>query len=321
MPAFSSTTSASNSKSARSPPPAASPGRRNDPRSSRCASPVLRSWSPSPPCLSPHRRADRRAGAGAATTDSTSSRRVTRTWLRAAKLRSASNSAPAARTTCVRAAAACAAAASSSTVLPTPASPTVGAHRPGQPTRQRTSEGTRPSGPFRSAALPSPIGEDHHRPQWDLPTTPNSPTLRQCLAWLDLRGLSVLSMGQIPGPPRPKAGARRAEAGRRLRAAGGTGRGNSDGGVGDRVGRARQMITRNRGYVRRARRRSFQLSFHQVLLGPTGAHWLDDPPDLSCKASTRQHTVDDPRLSCNRLLGRIPGICTTRTRRGSLVPP
>jgi hypothetical protein len=133
--------------------------------------------------------------------------------------------------------------------LPTPASPTVGAHRPGQPTRQRTSERTRPSGPFRSAALPSPIGENHDRPQWDLPTTPNSPTLRQCLAWLDLRGLSVLSMGQIPGPPRPKAGARRAEAGRRLRAAGGTGRGNSDGGVGDRVGRARQMITRNRGYV------------------------------------------------------------------------
>jgi hypothetical protein len=219
MPAFSSTTSASNSKSARSPPPAASPGRRNDPRSSRCASPVLRSWSPSPPCLSPRRRADGRAGAGAATTDSTSSRRVTRTWLRAAKLRSASNSAPAARTTCVRAAAACAAAASSSTDPGIPRQ--VGAHRPGQPTRQRTSEGTRPPGPFRSAALPSPIGENHHRPQ----------------------------MGQVPGPPRPKAGARRAEAGRRLRAAGGTGRGNSDGGVSDRVGRARQMITRNRGYV------------------------------------------------------------------------
>jgi hypothetical protein len=26
---------------------------------------------------------------------------------------------------------------------------------------------------------------------------------------------------------------------------------------------------------------SFRLSFHQALLGPTGAHWLDDPPDLS----------------------------------------
>jgi hypothetical protein len=32
---------------------------------------------------------------------------------------------------------------------------------------------------------------------------------------------------------------------------------------------------------------SFRLSFHQALLGPTGAHWLDDPPDLSCKDSTR----------------------------------
>ena len=27
---------------------------------------------------------------------------------------------------------------------------------------------------------------------------------------------------------------------------------------------------------------SFRLSFHQPLLGPTGAHWLDDPPDVTC---------------------------------------
>ena len=66
---------------------------------------------------------------------------------------------------------------------------------------------------------------------------------------------------------------------------------------------------------------SFHLSFHLGLLQPTGAHWLDDPPDLTCKDSTRQHSVDDSRLSCNRLLGRIPGICPTRTRRGSRVPP
>ena len=47
---------------------------------------------------------------------------------------------------------------------------------------------------------------------------------------------------------------------------------------------------------------SFCLSFHQALPGPTGAHWLDDPPDLSCKDSTRQHPVDNPLLSCNPLL-------------------
>lgn len=36
---------------------------------------------------------------------------------------------------------------------------------------------------------------------------------------------------------------------------------------------------------------SFRLSFHLALLGPTGAYWLDDPPDLSCKETTRQHAV------------------------------
>ena len=41
---------------------------------------------------------------------------------------------------------------------------------------------------------------------------------------------------------------------------------------------------------------SFSLSFHQALLGPTGAYWLDDPPYLSCKESTRQYAVDDPLL-------------------------
>ena len=46
---------------------------------------------------------------------------------------------------------------------------------------------------------------------------------------------------------------------------------------------------------------SFSLSFHQALLGPSGAHWLDDPPDLSCLDSTRQHALDDPLLSCNPL--------------------
>jgi hypothetical protein len=49
---------------------------------------------------------------------------------------------------------------------------------------------------------------------------------------------------------------------------------------------------------------SFRLSFHQPLLGPTGAHWLDGRPDVSCKDSTRQHAVDDALLSCNPLLAR-----------------
>ena len=43
---------------------------------------------------------------------------------------------------------------------------------------------------------------------------------------------------------------------------------------------------------------SFCLSFHLALLGPSGAHWLDDPPDLSCQDSPCQYAVDDSRLSC-----------------------
>jgi hypothetical protein len=41
---------------------------------------------------------------------------------------------------------------------------------------------------------------------------------------------------------------------------------------------------------------SFPLSFHLALLDGSGAHWLDDPSDLSCKHDTRQHAVDDPLL-------------------------
>jgi hypothetical protein len=48
---------------------------------------------------------------------------------------------------------------------------------------------------------------------------------------------------------------------------------------------------------------SFRLSFHLPLLGPTGAHWLDDPPDLSCQESTRQYAVDDDQLSCKQQVG------------------
>ena len=48
---------------------------------------------------------------------------------------------------------------------------------------------------------------------------------------------------------------------------------------------------------------SFRLSFHQPLLSPTGAHWLDDPPELSSRDSTHQYAVDDPLLSCNQQVG------------------
>ena len=49
------------------------------------------------------------------------------------------------------------------------------------------------------------------------------------------------------------------------------------------------------------RRRSFRLSFPRALLGPTGAYWLDDPSDLTCKDRTQQYVVDDPLLSCKQV--------------------
>jgi hypothetical protein len=39
--------------------------------------------------------------------------------------------------------------------------------------------------------------------------------------------------------------------------------------------------------------RAVSQSFHPALPGPTGACWLDDPPDLSCKERTRRHAMDD----------------------------
>jgi hypothetical protein len=45
------------------------------------------------------------------------------------------------------------------------------------------------------------------------------------------------------------------------------------------------------------------LSFHQALLSPIGAHWLDGPPDLTCKDSTDQYAVDDPLLACTQQVG------------------
>ena len=51
------------------------------------------------------------------------------------------------------------------------------------------------------------------------------------------------------------------------------------------------------------RRLSFRLSFHLPLLRPTGAHWLDDSSDLTCKHSIQHYSVDDPRLSCKQQVG------------------
>ena len=62
-------------------------------------------------------------------------------------------------------------------------------------------------------------------------------------------------------------------------------------------------------------RLSFRLSFHQALLGPTGAHWLDDLSDLSCKDSTRQHPVDDPLLSCKQQVGGSSPPASSQNRR------
>jgi hypothetical protein len=43
---------------------------------------------------------------------------------------------------------------------------------------------------------------------------------------------------------------------------------------------------------------SFRLSFHLALLSPTGAHWLDDPSDVSCKDGMWEYAVDGSRRSC-----------------------
>jgi hypothetical protein len=48
---------------------------------------------------------------------------------------------------------------------------------------------------------------------------------------------------------------------------------------------------------------SFQLSFHLAPLGATGAHWLDDPPDVGCQDGTRQYAVDATLLSCKQQVG------------------
>ena len=48
---------------------------------------------------------------------------------------------------------------------------------------------------------------------------------------------------------------------------------------------------------------SFWLSFHPGLLSLTGAYWLDDTPDLSCKDGIRQYPADGSPLSCKQQVG------------------
>jgi hypothetical protein len=55
---------------------------------------------------------------------------------------------------------------------------------------------------------------------------------------------------------------------------------------------------------------SFRLSFRQALLGPTRAHSLDDPPDLSSKDDTRAHGSDGGVATHNRsVAGSRRSIC------------
>jgi hypothetical protein len=57
------------------------------------------------------------------------------------------------------------------------------------------------------------------------------------------------------------------------------------------------------------------MSFHPALLGPTGGHWLDDPPDVSSVDSTRQYGVDDARLSCKQQVGGSSPPASSQNRR------
>jgi hypothetical protein len=45
---------------------------------------------------------------------------------------------------------------------------------------------------------------------------------------------------------------------------------------------------------------------------------MDDPPDLSCQDSTRQHAVDDPLLSCKQQAPvRAPASAPARSLTGA----
>jgi hypothetical protein len=65
---------------------------------------------------------------------------------------------------------------------------------------------------------------------------------------------------------------------------------------------------------------SFRVSFHQAPLGLSGAHWLDDPPDLSCEDSTWPHVVDGPLLSCKQQVGGSSPPASSQNRSGDRDP-
>jgi hypothetical protein len=61
---------------------------------------------------------------------------------------------------------------------------------------------------------------------------------------------------------------------------------------------------------------SFFLSFHHgapCATGPDSLDDLNDPSDPTCKDSTRQHSLDDPRLSCKQQVGGSSPPSTPRT--------
>jgi hypothetical protein len=49
------------------------------------------------------------------------------------------------------------------------------------------------------------------------------------------------------------------------------------------------------------------LAFRQALLGPSGAYWLDDRPDLRCQGPHPPAHLDGWRLSCMALHLALPG--------------
>jgi hypothetical protein len=67
------------------------------------------------------------------------------------------------------------------------------------------------------------------------------------------------------------------------------------------------LVLIDRAGVAAKSRKSLRWSFHLAPLGPTGAHWPDDPPDVTCKDSTGQHSTDGCPLSVtSRLAVRVP---------------
>jgi len=64
---------------------------------------------------------------------------------------------------------------------------------------------------------------------------------------------------------------------------------------------------------------SFFLSFHHGAPCTTGPHSLDDPSDPTCKDSTRQHSLDDPRLSCKQQVGGSSPPASSQSRRSEAI--